>query len=268
MITEATETINFCLASVSRASNPIVLYMEFSSSPCAEVAFCGSSSSSPAATVSDTWNVASVAYCGLGSVDSSASYDRSTSVTQTVSTGLCIDKATMPGYEAWGHPWVTGDIGFHSYTKTSTAKVVWAGFYGPPEDPASGNATSAPARSWLIDPTSASQASCFSEIDANAYNLELPARSANQTFYIGDSGSITNCNVVTWSVGLYVSISDTSASIYLGYQGSYTNAVTSTNDFQVGITLPWEPTAHAFNVACVGNPQPGYGTVVDVWPST
>ena len=95
----------------------------------------------------------------------------------------------------------------------------------------------------------------FSEIDANAYNLELPARSASKKFHIGDSGSTTNSNVITWSVGLYVNISDTSASIYLGYQGSYTNAVPSTNDLQVGVSLPWELTAHAFNLHALGIPS-------------
>ncbi len=250
----APQVVNFYLEVAPESTKAVVTTMEFSHTGYAQVGFCKGSSSS----------VESEADYSISGSLFGFSYSASSSTQYKDSFGSsnCVDTQGEPGFEAWGYPFVAGEIVFNA-PGNRTPWIPWTQYYGPLQNPGDGNVTGAPLQDWMAEPTQET-AACFDpQYDAYIYHFQVNANTNTQTFTFEVGGSVAQVSGEQFGVSLPFYLDGTLVATFGGAWG-YSLTTSESNDFSVTATIAGPlPSVHYYTIA--GCSASDTGMVLHIW---
>lgn len=257
LVVWAVQFVTFDLAISPVSTLPIVTVAEFSHTGYASVGYCETTSSS--VETQDQYTASGSVYGATFTVNSQISR------TTSFGSSSCIDTQGEPGFEAWGYPYVGGEIAYDAIGNR-TPWIAWTQFYGPLQDPGDGNVTSAPVQDWGTEPTEATQACYSSEYGSYIYGFYVAPNTSPQTFTFSAGGSVSGASGEQFGVSIPVQIDGVSVGT-LGGQWGYTLTTDESNDFSATITAGG-PYASAEYYTISGCTASNTGIVLHVWSSS
>ncbi len=254
----APQIVDFYLPLNQISTTPVVTVAEFSHTGFASVGFCKSTSSSVETQAQ---------YTASGSLFGVLTYSVSSTTTRTTSFGssTCVDAQGEPGFEAWGYPYVSGEIAYNTIDNR-TPWIVWTQYYGPLQHPGAGNVTSAPVQDWASEPTEENQTCYSDQFGTYMYGYEIVANTNPFPITFSAGGSVSGASGEQFGASIPVVIDGVNVGSFSGQWG-YTLTTDESNDFSATVTIggPY-PTAEYYTIS--GCSATNIGLVLHVWSST